>query len=1600
MHNLIGDLVDGINASSALWGGLMLRASLSGGVVILLLWALCRAWPRLSPSGRSWLWRAVFCKLLLALFWQASVGVPLLPSSLLTAPGVGEISTTDNSQKSTSFDQAPLHQSSQSVSPPPALLLSTSNELSAIPSATPEQVTGNTSMPQGAAGQGTEVAAPLPPTPLPSLRWLSVALVLWLIGVVFLIARAFKAAQLVRRLRAGSQPFDDAACRAPIEELRRYFGLARAPELLRCPHIDAMALTGVRDPAILLPPQLAESLATINEQSEENETRLMLAHELAHQKRRDLAWNWLLWLGQTLFWFHPLVYLAAREWHLAQEVACDALAVRATQAPVTAYGAMLLKTAVQGQIHRGENLFAVGVGARATTLQRRLAAMKHFTAQGDSRRAVACCAVLALIVIVPWRLTARLASAQVEPHATAGKTVEAVVGVAGATGQTSPGSLAAPAAAVRAARRKENGKAVAGAFVQDPAGKPLKGATVVIRQSSRNLGDSWLSAQTDKLGLVKFRMTPPVSGERLRANATIYASGYALMSRLLEEGSYAVVRMQRSSSMRGLITNMQGRPLPGVAITLRAVQQGNQYGLSGGRMRYLFVEEPLEKQFTVRSDTRGFWTMPNLPNKGRADFEITDPRYFTVRFTAHLRADGAMAPPCRVMPGATVIGRLRLPGGQSAAGRRVYVGGDRSKATISAADGSYRVTGLGTDSLVRVKVLDPSGSWVAPVVRGLKTKLGAVTRVPDIALTRGSLLQGRVVDAVTGAPVAGAELTAHFDRPGKSYKRSSHSNFALSQTDAQGRYTLRVLPGPGTVSVSDYTLRGGGHHPRRDVPYTIGANESRTLTVRLKPALLLEGTARDEAGKSVRDAYIQLQPLNNFKQLQFWTLSSLITLDGTWRISGLSPMTARLKCHGPWEVVSPQRVTVPATKPVNVVLRRVALSSVAGRVVTPDGKPLPDAEVTVLVYSRGPNPEGYSPAQHLGTDAQGRFILRNLPRQSSLKIRAAKSGYALVTSGRVTKQGNNFVVSDIVLKRVEGGNESNKQSNKVVAGVFVQDPAGQPLQDATVIISAPHQRRGNDHDAWLVERTNKNGLVKFAVAPPVSGQSLRAAAIIHAPGYALASHFLAPQPYAVVRLQRGVSVRGLVTDKQERPLPGVAVRLRAVSLGNDYAFNGGASRFLHPASTLEKVFTVRSDAGGFWTMPDLPDNGRATFEIVDPRYYGEMFLVQLHAGQVVTGPRRLLPGATITGRIRFPDGKPAVGIMVSAGGVPNRHFATGRDGTYRVTGLGITTRVLVYDPSGEWVAPIVRCKQTQHGAVTRVPDIVLTRGALLQGRVVDDATGTPIAGASLTAFCNGPDAPPLARKYPDAYPGNYAYAGSNAAGRYTLRVLPGPGRLSVYHNVSSGTGHHPKRDLPYILGKGESRNLTIRLKPALALEGTARDEAGKIARDAVIVVQPVGKLSQLTNRDFSARIVEADGTWRINNLPRMTAKLDSRGPWEVVSPKQVTLPATKPINVILRPVQLLSLAGRVVTPDGKPIVDAEVIVNLTVKAGLGYLQTERLGTDAQGHFQLRSMRRETAVSIKARKSGYFFVSGGRVTKQGTKFVISDIVLKQAENTRP
>ena len=141
----------------------------------------------------------------------------------------------------------------------------------------------------------------------PPLTWLRrILLTLWLVGTGGLVVVAsWRCWRFLQGLRRTAIPhdvdFDDSLAR-----LSRRMGLrARARLWVTSSHCGP-AVVGLFRPVIVLPEVLVQG-----KQPEELES--ILAHELIHVRRGDLWLGLLQAVAKALWWFHPLVWLAARQ---------------------------------------------------------------------------------------------------------------------------------------------------------------------------------------------------------------------------------------------------------------------------------------------------------------------------------------------------------------------------------------------------------------------------------------------------------------------------------------------------------------------------------------------------------------------------------------------------------------------------------------------------------------------------------------------------------------------------------------------------------------------------------------------------------------------------------------------------------------------------------------------------------------------------------------------------------------------------------------------------------------------------------------------------------------------------------------------------------------------------------------------------------------------------------------------------------------------------------------------------------------------------------------------------------------------------------------
>jgi multidrug efflux pump subunit AcrA (membrane-fusion protein) len=300
----------------------------------------------MPPGVKCWVWRVALFKLVIGLVWVGSVKLAVLPAKTTAVADARES-------------------------------LSSVGEEEAAPA--------------GVTAVHPKVGRPL--------DWSVVFVSVWGLGVaamgVMYVVRYFR----TRRVRAVCTAVNDGGLIRAYEAVGRRMGLPKVPALLECGGISGPVVLGVIRPVAVVPVGLGRGLAASD---------AMLAHELAHVIRSDTRWALLTMVARTLFWFHPLAWLAERELGMCQESACDMRAMVVVGVRAPEYGRMLLDVVAGLQPGR-QRVMGVGVVSTYSSLHRRISAMRHFKVWSVRRRVMAGCVIGAVGVcaIVPWKLTAQ-----------------------------------------------------------------------------------------------------------------------------------------------------------------------------------------------------------------------------------------------------------------------------------------------------------------------------------------------------------------------------------------------------------------------------------------------------------------------------------------------------------------------------------------------------------------------------------------------------------------------------------------------------------------------------------------------------------------------------------------------------------------------------------------------------------------------------------------------------------------------------------------------------------------------------------------------------------------------------------------------------------------------------------------------------------------------------------------------------------------------------------------------------------------------------------------------------------------------------------------
>jgi TonB family protein len=197
-------------------------------------------------------------------------------------------------------------------------------------------------------------------------RLAGLALLVWAVGFSFALLRLVTGLARLAWVSAHAKPLFDEDWICSVLQLSKFHKISRPIRLLQCNSSTAMPLTwGIFRPVIVLPSSAA--------QWPEDRRCVVLSHELAHISRHDWSLQICAEFARSIYWFHPLVWLAAARLRQESEGACDDAVLPSGVAP-SQYASQLLDLArtLENSGRAWSTALAI---ARPSNLERRFAAM-------------------------------------------------------------------------------------------------------------------------------------------------------------------------------------------------------------------------------------------------------------------------------------------------------------------------------------------------------------------------------------------------------------------------------------------------------------------------------------------------------------------------------------------------------------------------------------------------------------------------------------------------------------------------------------------------------------------------------------------------------------------------------------------------------------------------------------------------------------------------------------------------------------------------------------------------------------------------------------------------------------------------------------------------------------------------------------------------------------------------------------------------------------------------------------------------------------------------------------------------------------------------
>ncbi len=157
----------------------------------------------------------------------------------------------------------------------------------------------------------------------------------WLCGILAVLAFYLAKGRSIRAITRNARPITEGRAFEALQRLRTINGRRLIIRLASSNSSMEPGVLGIFRPVLLLPQKMEERLS-------DSELEAILAHELAHVRRRDNLMSSVHMLIEALFWFHPMIWWLGAKLVQERERACDEEVLRLGKDP-QAYAEGILK---------------------------------------------------------------------------------------------------------------------------------------------------------------------------------------------------------------------------------------------------------------------------------------------------------------------------------------------------------------------------------------------------------------------------------------------------------------------------------------------------------------------------------------------------------------------------------------------------------------------------------------------------------------------------------------------------------------------------------------------------------------------------------------------------------------------------------------------------------------------------------------------------------------------------------------------------------------------------------------------------------------------------------------------------------------------------------------------------------------------------------------------------------------------------------------------------------------------------------------------------------------------------------------------------------